>query len=784
MLTLLFLLFADPHIHGIVRDSAMAAPLHGATVRVVGTRLGAVTNAQGEFHIHDVRGDSVTLQVSMVGYSTQQRRVAVMNDDDVVFDLCQSDVHAHDVDVIAEQRSDVSHPWDPARILSAQELESSRGQTFAAALEQVPGVASINTGPSVSKPMIHGMSGTRLVLTQAGVNQEGQQWGQEHAPEIDPFTPSRISVVKGPAGLRLGPNAMGGAIIVDPLPLSTSDGPGATRGELSANLFSNNWQGAAGGWLESTQLFDAPISARVSASGRIAGDARTPDYVLGNTAFDAYSGGALVVIGNDDLGAELYGSLYHTDLGVYAGSHMGNAADLRRAIERGEPSETYTFSYEIGRPKQVVDHTLMSLQGHLRLSDNARALVRYGWQQNDRSEYDKHNTRIVGRGEDSAARAQDSIARLERSLATPSMNLLLTTYSLDGEVEHELSDNVSGSIGVSGLRQVNDRAGAVYLVPDYLAYGVGIWAYESVSIDAWTFGGGIRYDRRWLDVELTSRGSSDTSQQNKDYDGISANLGALVRLSDALTINGSIGLAWRPPQVNELYSNDVHHGVAQYEIGDSTLVPERSTGLDLTMQWAVPDVEVELGLYGTWFDNYIYSLPDPSSPTVTVRGTFPTYRFTQNNAFIGGVDLSASASLSDALSFYMKGAIVRGTNRDRDEPLFLMPADRLRLGAHIHTHDVWFIHESYVDLSVLGVATQSRYVEDQDYAPPPPGYVLVDLSVGGMFHVSEQLARISVSFSNLFNTAYRDYLSRYRYYADDPGRDVLVRITIPFGFNQ
>ncbi len=781
MLSLLFLLFADPHLHGVVRDSSEAMPLRGATVRVVGTRLGAVTDTHGEFHIHDVRGDSVTLQVSMVGYATLMRRVAVDHREDIRIDLCRSDVHGHDVDVVAERTAPYSMPGQGERTLSAQEIDAGRGQTFAAVLEQVPGVTTMSTGPSIVKPMIHGMTGTRLVMNQAGINQEGQQWGQEHAPEIDPFTPSRISVVKGPSGVRLGPNAMGGAIIVTPVPLRpTSDAPN-TFGEVAANLFTNNGQGAVGGWVESTRLFETPVSARLQAAGRIAGDARTPDYVLGNTSFNAYSGTALVAVGNDDLGVDVYGSLYRTQLGVYAGSHLGNAADLQRAIERGEPSQTYTFDYQIDRPMQDVGHVLMSIDAHARLSDASRLIVRYGWQQNDRAEFDKHNTRIVGRGDDPEERAQDSITRLERSLSEPAMELLLTTYNADVELEHRLAENISGAAGISGLRQVNDRSGAVYLVPDYIAYGIGLWAYETITLSSWTLGGGVRFDRRWLDASITSRSSRDTVEQSKTFDGVSANIGATYNITDAFAIDGNVGIAWRPPQVNELYSNDVHHGVAQYEIGDSTLVPERSIGSELGLRWAVPGIELDFGVYGTWFNDYIYAVPDASSPTVTIRGTFPTYRYTQNDAFIGGIDLSASTELSDVVSLYLKGAIVRGINTERDEPLFLMPADRLTFGTHLHTHDVWFVHESYVDASVTGVATQTRFVEGQDYAPPPPGYVLFNLSLGGMFHIGDQLARFSIGVNNLFNTAYRDYLSRYRYYADDPGRDVIIRFTIPLG---
>jgi len=277
------------------------------------------------------------------------------------------------------------------------------------------------------------------------------------------------------------------------------------------------------------------------------------------------------------------------------------------------------------------------------------------------------------------------------------------------------------------------------------------------------------------------RGDTASVQQNKVFTGISGSVGAAITASDDLTIQTHVGTAWRPPTVNELYSNDVHHGVARFEIGDSTLSPERSVGGDLTLSWAVQGLEVEVTGYANWFDGYIFSVPDPDNPTITVRGTFPTYRFVQRQAFIGGVDLSAAVELTDVVHLYAKGALVRGTDQTMSEPLFMMPADRVRFGTHLHTHDVLGLHETYVDLSVLGVREQDRFVPGQDYVPPPPGYVLVDLSLGGMVPIGNRHARLSISLQNLFNTSYRDYLNRYRYFADDPGRDIVLRFTVPFG---
>ena len=763
----------DPHLHGVVLDHSTHRPLQGATVRVLGTRLGAITDADGAFHVHDLRGDSATLEVSMVGFTTQRLRVPTRGEADVVVDLLpqsmEQGVYVPTVTVIGHSSSTAAMPSQPTTVLSMEELDATRGSTFSDALENVTGVAVMRTGPSIAKPMIHGMSGTRLVLTQAGVAQEGQQWGEEHGPEIDPFLPARVTIVKGASGVRLGPNAMGGAISVDPEPLTTLTS--GWRGEASSNLFSNALHGAVGGWLERTRLFDEDVSVRAHASARRAGDASTPDAVLGNTGFSAWSGAAQLTAGDQDLGLSVYGSHFATTLGIYAGSHLGNAADLQRAIERGRPSTTYDFTYAIGNPRQEIGHTLLSLQGHAALAPQTLLKVSYGWQQNDRSEFDKHNARIIGRGTDPVERARDSIARLQRSLATPAMNLLLTTYTATAEVEHQLGSSIQGSAGVSGLRQVNDRSGRVFLVPDFLALGAGAWLYENYVAEDWSVNAGLRYDRRWLEA----------LQQQKIYEGVSGSVGAMVDVTSDLRVQGNLGLAWRPPAVNELYSNDVHHGVARFEIGDSLLQAERSTGADLTVRWAAPSVEIEATAYGTWFSNYIFSVPDPDHPTITIRGVFPTFRFRQTQAMISGVDLSATVSVTSEVSIYGKGALVRGWDQVRAEPLFMMPADRLRLGTHVHLDDVLGMHESYVDVSVVGVRHQDQFVPGQDYVDPPPGYTLVDVAAGGIILVQSTQIRWGVTVRNLLNTSYRDYLSRYRYFADDPGRDIVLRFTIPFG---
>ncbi|MFN5867378.1 MAG: TonB-dependent receptor plug domain-containing protein, partial [Candidatus Kapaibacterium sp.] len=236
---------SDLHIHGVVRDSASRAPLHGASVRVVGTSIGAIADRYGAFDIHNVNlstnlsttpnttpnnnrnisGDSLKLRVSYVGYAVTEIVVSDASDRHASNRATSSSGSAHRevrveilmkplqkmeraVEVIGTRIVNAALPAQQATVLDEAAIDEHRGQTFADALTQVPGVTLVQTGAGIKKPMINGMTGTRLVLRNNNVVQEGQQWGMEHAPEIDALSPVTITVVKGPAAVKFGPNAL------------------------------------------------------------------------------------------------------------------------------------------------------------------------------------------------------------------------------------------------------------------------------------------------------------------------------------------------------------------------------------------------------------------------------------------------------------------------------------------------------------------------------------------------------------------------------------------------
>ncbi len=777
-LLILLLSFSDSHIHGVVRDSATRAPLHGAMVKVIGAKKGAITDRYGGFHIHDVPMDSVHLDVSYVGYRTAHLIVASGADVRIDVPLVQETARGSEI-IVTDSRIDHSAlPTQRAVVLSSAEIDEHRGQTFADALSEISGVTLLQTGPSLKKPMINGMTGTRLVLRNNNVIQEGQQWGIEHAPEIDAFSPYRITVVKGPASVMYGPNAIGGVIDLETRPIRQDPG---IHGESTLNVFSNGRQAAFGLFLESANVAGTGVDVRVQGSTRKGGDASAPNYMINNTGVEELNGSLTLQAGNEELGITAIGSIFTTTLGIFDGAHIGNGADLLRAIERGRPANPQPFSYQITNPRQEISHALLSVKGHVKVSEDERIVVTYGHQVNDRNEFDGHNTRIVGRGTDPVARAQDSIARLQASLQTPAMNLVLSTSTLDATFEHSLSDRIRGAAGVTSMWQVNDRSGAVLLIPDYRLWGLGAFIHESLTFNDFTFSGGLRYDVRDLKAMLLSRMGRQPSFQTRQWANMTASIGAMWNVSESVTASVNVASAWRPPQVNELYSNDVHHGSAYYEVGDSLLTNEQVLGGDASLTYNEGILQLEASGFYHAIEGYIMALPDVANPTITVRGTFPTYRFTQLPARLYGGDINVRVDVHERLNFYGSSAIVRGYDNRQDEPLLFVPADRARVGAHLHTDDIWQIHDAYVDVSVMGVRRQTNIIPGRDYVEPPAGYARTDISIGGVLELSEtMLARLTLSCTNVFNVTYRDYLSQYRYFTDDPGRNIILRFTTSF----
>lgn len=640
-------------------------------------------------------------------------------------------------------------------------------QSIGKMVEDVKGVTALSTGAHISKPVINGLHSNRIVVMNNEIRQEGQQWGSEHGPEIDPFMADNITVIKGAAGVRYGPEAMGGVILIEPKPLPDSAGIG---GRLNLAGDSNGRKGATGFMLEGKSGKIPALSMRVQGSVTKSGNTKAPDYYLKNTGNEELNFSLTAGYNTKKAGAEVYYSQFNSNVGIFAGAHIENLSDLQNAFNAGAPLDTADFTYEIEAPYQHIEHELTKVKSYLNTGKNSKLIFTFGRQYNLREEFDAHGAE--------EGREDHGHEEEEGEEEHPALEFELTTHTAELLLEHKWKKSLSGSVGVTGISQKNTYEGR-FFIPNYKKQGLGVFLFEQYVFDKQklTLEAGIRGDYiyqqvfMWKDEVIIS--------PVHEFNGLSGSLGGLKRLGKYFDWRLSLSAAWRPPSLNELYSDGLHHGAAAYERGDAELTTEKLRGITSQLIFERKKLDVDVEVYHNYIKDFIYLQPE-SQPAVTVRGVFPAFRFSQTNAALTGLNASVGYEIKERLKFKSTATLLRARNLETNEYLVMMPSDRFRNTLTYEFKDKGRLGKPYVSVSVSSVFKQWRVPQNSDYVEPPDEYHLVGLNAGSSIRVGKQKMDVGIYVTNLFNTSYREYMSRLRYFTDEPGRNISFRLSIPF----
>lgn len=729
-------------------------PIEAAYVWILETRTGAVSDQNGNFVMRDLCPGTYTVTVKYLGHKEIRQTVNLTgNSTAQTFRMAEESLALGSVEVHGHKEA--VQTTTAVSSLYGEAMLMSRGESLGESLKRVAGVTTFSTGNTISKPVIHGMHSNRIMILNNGIRLEGQQWGAEHAPEIDPFLADEITVIKGAETVRFGPEAMGGVILVNPPTLPTSKARqtdihllGASNG-LMGNL-SASYLGGSGKI--------KGLGYRVQASAKRAGNVKSPNYYQGNTGMAEYNFSGSVGYSSGKLGVDAYYSYFNSELGILRDAHTGNLSDLLEIIKNGRPFTDADFTYDILNPKQQVSHHLAKLKSHYHFNPNLKLNFQYGFQLNNRQEFDKRRGDLNTR---------------------PSLDLELFTNTFDLNLDHNLKSNWSGSIGVNVIQQANSNVpgtGVTPLIPNYDMFNGGVFAMEKYLKGPLELEGGLRYDFRTVSAARYVGEKLETAEL--DYQNFSGFLGGLYQLSPYFAFTTNLGMAWRPPNVNELFSQGLHHGAAAVEIGNADLLSEKSLKWVSGMEYESEKAVVELTAYLNQINNYIYL--NPTGETfVSLRGTFNMYEYLQANAFFYGFDLSGSYNFTDRLGAYLKGSIIRAKNTDMDNYFPFIPSDRMDWGLSYSLGKKDTPESDKITLSNLLVARQDRE-PNFDLAPAPPGYALVNLGYQKKIQLSDSQLNIGVQVNNIFNTEYKEYMNRFRYYTADMGRNILLKLNYHF----
>ena len=729
----------DGSLSGKITDKRSGEALIGVTVYFPSLSTGAVTDDNGHYNITGLPLRKVNVQVSYIGHKTIIKDVDLTTTSHLDFSLEESDAQINEVVVTGlTGRSLAKESPVPVAYVSASTLLSTVSTNIIDALSQQPGVSQITTGGGISKPVIRGLGFNRVVVVNDGIRQEGNQWGAEHGIEIDPQSISSAEILKGPASLMYGSDAMAGVIIFHDELLPS---PGNILGSVSSEYQTNNG------------LFDYSVNVKGNNHGVVwsgrwsdkmahAYKDKYDQYVLGSQ-FRERAAQGLVGLNRQWGYSHLTLSYYHLTPGIVEG-------------ERG-----YSHSYGKSLPFQQVHH-------YKAVSDNAiflgagtlQAIVAY--QQNRRQEF-------------------------EESMSEPGLDFQLHTVNYDLRYRLPVTNRLNIATGIGGMWQRSLNKGDEYLIPAYQLFDLGAFGTATYNTGKLTLSGGLRIDNR----HLHSFALADRFQRfSRNFTGVTGSVGAVYAIGRNMNLRMNIARGFRAPNLGELASNGVHEGTVEYELGNPGLKPEYSWQADLGWDFSSSFLTAQLSLFANYIDNYIFT---QKLSGVKTEG-YDTYQYVQGDArLLGGeasVDFHPVRRLHISNTFSYVNSVQLNQPRDA-RYLPFTPAPRWTTDVRYdiirdgHTFDNLFV-SAQQECNLR----QNHFYAVNGSETATPSYTLVNISAGTDIRChGRKVATLQLSCNNIFDRAYQSHMSRLKYVDASPdnghrgiynmGRNASAKLTVP-----
>jgi iron complex outermembrane receptor protein len=744
---------AEPRAPGVVMGtvtSATGSPVGDAHVELVEIGMRTESTAEGRFRFEGVPGGAYLLQVQSPRAGINVARIEVAAGETLTADVTlDRATHAETVVVTATPlASALSDVVQPVSILTGSELAERMQPTLGETLAQQPGVSSTYFGPGASRPVIRGLGGDRIRVLQSGLGAaDASSTSPDHAVSFDPLGAEQIEVVRGPATLLYGSNAVGGVVNIldDRVPDAVSDRPVHGKAEVSGGTVADERAGAVslnGG--AKAFAWHADFLKRKTDDLRIPGfaesaalraeeaeEAEEHEQVQGtleNSAVENTSGAAGVsVVGRRGfLGVAFSGldSLY----GVPGHEHHEEEGELPPGEE--PPAE------EEGAVRIDLRQRRADLRGELRQPTGGVRNVRL---RVGRADYE--HTELEG----------DEIGTV------------FTNDSWEGRLElnHEPLGPFTGSFGVQGARRDFAAIGAEAFVPPTVTDTLAVFAFEEARSGAWRFQVGGRYEHQSAEV---------TEEALERTFGAVSGSGGVVWQSPASSAGLTVARSIKLPNAEELFSNGPHLATAAFEIGDADLGREKSLGVDLSLRRRSGRVTGDVNLFMNRFDGFIFE-----DLTGEEEDGLQVVRFVQRDADFRGVEAQLRVELLHAeprhLDLDLMADYVHAELRDSGDPLPRIPP--LRYGAALHYEDgPWSAR-----VELRGVAEQDRVTANER---PTDGYALLNATLGRRLFVGRTVIEALLRGTNLTDQEARNHVSFLKDIAPLPGRDVRLAVRVVF----
>lgn len=802
---------ADPgtgSLSGRVTDKN-GGGLSGATVYIPDLKLGVVADTAGYYRFNSLPSGKYLIEVHSIGFKTTTRSVTVSGP--VTQDFTLTDAYVEESAVVVtglSKATQIKRNPVPIVAISHDYLATNINTNAIDAIAKIPGVRAVTTGPNVSKPYIRGLGYNRILTLYDGIRQEGQQWGDEHGIEVDQYGIDHVEVIKGPASLSFGSDALAGVVNLIP----TQPAPdGKIIGDLTLDYQTNN-KNIGGSAMVGATKNGLEWMARISHKQAVDYKDKIDGRVFG-TAFSETDA-------NASLGLHRKWGYSHLDFVLFD--------DLQEIPNGGRDSLTRQFTRQINEadsPREIVSthdlnsYTIEKLHQHVQhyriYSGNSFTLGEYGRLQ-------------VNLGFQRSIRQEFSHPIL---YTIPGLDLQQNTYTYDAKYFLPEFGDWIVTVGINGMYQVNNAdKGTELVIPSYHQFDIGPFVLAKKTFEKLDVAGGIRFDSRTFnnyslytqpdpvtgfDKVVTGADTAGAdrpfSAYRKTFNGVSGSLGATYNFSEKFSVKANIARGFRAPNIAEISANGIHPGTNLYQLGNPDFKPEFSLQEDLGFVFSSRYVVATLDLFNNEISNYIYNqklqTPDSRDSNYTSGGvSVPYFRYTASKARLYGGEASIDIHPVKALHFENSLSLVYGENKgsqpksigDSAKYLpFIPPAHGISELRYEFSDKKAHITHAFVKVQVEYSAAQNRAFIAYNTETPTAGYALFNAGVGAGFtnKKGKTIVNAYLMGNNLFDVAYYDHLSRLKYFYFSPtdtnlthglynmGRNISLKLDFPLDFS-
>lgn len=772
---------------GKITDFHNNSSIVGASVHILNLNKYTTSDLVGDFEFDNLCSGKITVEIKHIACEPKKYTFNLTKD---TFQNVTLEHHLEELTEVVVKVDNKTEATSIEQTLSKKEVEVYADKSLGDALKSLSGVSSLNTGNSIVKPMIHGLHSSRLLIINNNVRQFDQEWGAEHAPNIDINAGGRIKVIKGANTLIYGSDAIGGLILIRPENYTRKD---TLFGGTSTSLNTNGWGGNINS--EMIKTYESGYYAKAQASYKMFGDFEAADYNLSNSGVKSINASARFGYKSFEKGFNAYYSYVNNTIGIIRAAHVGNVNDLIRAINRKEPSFIDDFSYAIDNPKQAISHHLGKIEAYKRFKGLGKLTLQYDFQVNRRKEFDRRR-----------ASFEDA----------PAADFRLFTTSIQPNLKIDAIDNLVLNTGFLLRYQQNDSANesvtsiSIPLIPDYNKYEAGIYATGNYKLSPNTaISAGFRYDFSRIEAEKKYK-VFDWEENNYDelfpefssgvidnfeiytspkfnFHNISASLGLTSSFGNNFNFLFNYGLASRTPNVSELFSNGLHHSAARIETGSLLLNKEIANKFVTSIERKNQNFGFSISPYYNHIKDFIQLIPAGEALT-TIRGAFIEWKYNQVDAQIFGVDIDINNKLSDKFMYKGSLSLLRGDNLTEDTPFINMPStnfsnsivynnkklNQLTIGVTQYSELKQNRFPDYNFFTFNPILQEDVYV---DISATPSAFTLFHFNSSVNFKISStSYLNVAFNVENLFNVSYRNYLNRLRYFADEVGRNFNIKL--------